>query len=252
MTIPTDHDLRTMPGRGVSETPPSPVRIEGSPEGERKRGGVRLLPSHDRFSYRVFKQSATVKPFHFRVVAAVSSSIRQRRGESTPRCRRYERNGTTATHDRERTTNFWRADGGGAREAGCTLPGDAAVQRREDSSRIRAHLRAVRARRRFPRADDVGIRDARSRQLPAKLSAARLEPSAGAVGDRGRRAVVVRQGRRSAGTARRDYSAGPDAGPGIPGLPDRQAMGPDDTICAEQLCEGWRSYRVSVRRDDRR
>src|ERR1019366_5558059 len=76
------------------------------------------------------------------------NSIRQRRGESTPRGRRYEGYGTTATHDREGTTNFWRTDGGGAREAGRRLPGDEAVQAREDSSRIRAALRAVRTRRR--------------------------------------------------------------------------------------------------------
>src|ERR1019366_2944379 len=78
------------------------------------------------------------------------NSIRRRRGESTPRDRRDEGNGTTATNERERTTDFWRTDGGGAREAGRTLPGDAAIQGREDSSRIRAALRAVRARRRSP------------------------------------------------------------------------------------------------------
>src|SRR5208282_172384 len=39
--------------------------------------------------------------------SAYPSSIRRPRGESTPRDRRDERNGTTATRDQERTSNFW-------------------------------------------------------------------------------------------------------------------------------------------------
>src|ERR1039457_817890 len=68
MTIRTDHDLRTLPGRGLSGTNPSPVRIERGLESEPKKGGLRFLPGNDRFSYGFLKLPARGKPFRFRVV----------------------------------------------------------------------------------------------------------------------------------------------------------------------------------------
>jgi len=72
MTVRIDHYLRTLPGRGLSGTQPSPVRIEGGPEGEPKKGGLRFFLGYDRFSYGFLKLPARGKPFRFRVVVLVA------------------------------------------------------------------------------------------------------------------------------------------------------------------------------------
>ena len=208
MTIRTDRYLRTLPGRRLSRTHPGPARINRGPKSERDTGGRRFLPGHDRFSYSFFKLSARGRPPRFRVVVPAPIPFGDAGENQLPAT-----GGMRAMELRQLTTESERRIFGERMEEARAKRG-AGFRETRRSSLGKIHLEYGLLYGLFEHDDDLpeemmsGFADARSRQLPAKLSAAGLEPSAAAVGDRGRRAVVFRQGRRSAGAVRLDDSGG--------------------------------------------